>query len=114
MLAFHLVLPTVITLIFPKRGKFNVTDKGALLDVGYFDFSIVRPHLIIAVLLAAGVVAGITRAVAHDYFNVDPMVIALNVGWGIYSLIFLLAAIAVARKRARRVRRSVSMPTCRW
>ena len=30
-------------MIFPKRGKFNVTDKG-LLDVGYFDFTVVRPH----------------------------------------------------------------------
>ncbi|MEG1210384.1 MAG: UDP-forming cellulose synthase catalytic subunit [Leclercia sp.] len=106
VLAFHLVLPTVITMIFPKRGKFNVTDKGALLDVGYFDFSIVRPHLIIAVLLAAGVIAGITRAVAHDYFNVDPMVIALNVGWGLYSLIFLLAAIAVARE-TRQTRKTI-------
>ena len=106
VLAFHLVLPTVITLIFPKRGKFNVTDKGALLDVGYFDFSIVRPHLIIAVLLAAGVVAGIVRAVGHDYFGVDPMVIALNVGWGVYSLIFLLAAIAVARE-TRQTRKTI-------
>lgn len=106
VLAFHLVLPTVITLIFPKRGKFNVTDKGALLDVGYFDFSIVRPHLIIAVLLAAGVVAGIVRAVGHDYFGVDPMVIALNVGWGLYSLIFLLAAIAVARE-TRQTRKTI-------
>ncbi|MGL4431006.1 MAG: UDP-forming cellulose synthase catalytic subunit [Silvania sp.] len=113
VLAFHLILPTIITLIFPKRGKFNVTDKGALLDVGYFDFSIVRPHLVIAVLLAAGVIAGITRAIAHDYFNVDPMVIALNVGWGLYSLIFLLAAIAVARETRqtrKTIRIDVSVP----
>lgn len=27
VLAFHLVLPTLVTMIFPKRGKFNVTDK---------------------------------------------------------------------------------------
>lgn len=106
VLAFHLILPTMITMIFPKRGKFNVTDKGALLDVGYFDFSIVRPHLIIAVLLAIGVIAGIVRACAHDYFGVDPMVIALNVGWGLYSLIFLLAAIAVARE-TRQTRKTI-------
>ncbi len=48
MLAFHLVLPTLVTMIFPKRGKFNVTDKGGLLDVGYFDFTVVRPHLVVA------------------------------------------------------------------
>ncbi|NIY48904.1 UDP-forming cellulose synthase catalytic subunit [Cedecea colo] len=113
VLAFHLILPTLITLIFPKRGKFNVTDKGALLDVGYFDFSIVRPHIVIAALLAAGVIAGIVRACAHDYFGVDPRVIALNVGWGLYSLIFLLAAIAVARETRqtrKTIRIDVSVP----
>ncbi|WP_435928594.1 UDP-forming cellulose synthase catalytic subunit [Dryocola sp. BD613] len=113
VLAFHLILPTLITLIFPKRGKFNVTDKGALLDMGYFDFSIVRPHIVIAVLLAAGVIAGIVRACAHDYFGVDPRVIALNVGWGVYSLIFLLAAIAVARETRqtrKTIRIDVSVP----
>ncbi|HEY1845908.1 MAG TPA: UDP-forming cellulose synthase catalytic subunit [Buttiauxella sp.] len=113
VLAFHLILPTIITLIFPKRGKFNVTDKGALLDVGYFDFSIVRPHIVIAVLLAVGVIAGIVRACAHDYFGVDPRVIALNVGWGLYSLIFLLAAIAVARETRqtrKTIRIDVSVP----
>jgi cellulose synthase (UDP-forming) len=113
VLAFHLILPTIITLIFPKRGKFNVTYKGALLDVGYFDFSIVRPHIVIAVLLAVGVIAGIVRACAHDYFGVDPRVIALNVGWGLYSLIFLLAAIAVARETRqtrKTIRIDVSVP----
>ncbi|HHL1881455.1 TPA: UDP-forming cellulose synthase catalytic subunit [Klebsiella pneumoniae] len=98
VLAFHLVLPTLVTMIFPKRGKFNVTDKGGLLDVGYFDFTVVRPHLVVACLLALGVIVGIVRAIGHDYFGSDPNVIALNVGWGIYSLIFLLAAIAVARE----------------
>lgn len=113
VMAFHLVLPTVVTMMFPKRGKFNVTDKGGLLNVGYFDVSIVLPHLIIAVLLAAGVIAGIVRAFAHDYFGVDPWVIALNVGWGLYSLIFLLAAIAVARETRqtrRTIRIDVSIP----
>ncbi|WP_242388407.1 UDP-forming cellulose synthase catalytic subunit [Kosakonia cowanii] len=106
VLAFHIVLPTAITMLFPKRGKFNVTDKGGLLNVGYFDFSVVRPHLIIALLLGAGVIAGIVRACAHDYFGVDPRVIALNVGWGLYSLIFLLAAIAVARE-TRQTRKTI-------
>ena len=86
VLAFHLVLPTLVTMIFPKRGKFNVTDKGGLLDVGYFDFTVVRPHLVVACLLALGVIVGIVRAIGHDYFGSDPNVIALNVGWGIYSL----------------------------
>ncbi|HBT6774428.1 TPA: cellulose synthase, partial [Klebsiella pneumoniae] len=48
----------------------------------------------------------IVRAIGHDYFGSDPNVIALNVGWGIYSLIFLLAAIAVARE-TRQVRKTI-------
>lgn len=66
----------------------------------------VRPHLVVACLLALGVIVGIVRAIGHDYFGSDPNVIALNVGWGIYSLIFLLAAIAVARE-TRQVRKTI-------
>ncbi len=106
VLAFHIVLPTVVTMLFPKRGKFNVTDKGGLLNVGYFDFSVVRPHLAIAFLLGVAVIWGIVRAFAHDHFAVDPKVIALNVGWGLYSLVFLLAAIAVARE-TRQTRKTI-------
>ncbi len=106
VLAFHLILPTLVTMVFPKRGKFNVTDKGGLLDVGYFDFSVVRPHLVVAFLLAVAVIAGIVRAFAHDFFTADPSVIALNIGWGVYSLIFLLAAIAVARE-TRQTRKTI-------
>lgn len=106
VMAFHLVIPTILTLLSPKHGKFNVTDKGGLLDVGFFDFNIVRPHVITATLLFIGIVAGITRAVAHDYFGVDPYVIALNVGWAIFSLIILMAAIAVARE-TRQTRKTI-------
>jgi len=106
VMAFHLVIPTLLTMISPKHGKFNVTDKGGLLDVGFFDFNIVRPHVICALLLLVGVVSGIVRATAHDYFGVDPYVIALNVGWATFSLIILMAAIAVARE-TKQVRKTI-------
>ncbi|WP_051937282.1 UDP-forming cellulose synthase catalytic subunit [Erwinia sp. 9145] len=113
VMAFHLVIPTLLTMISPKHGKFNVTDKGGLLDVGFFDFNIVRPHVICAMLLLIGVVSGVVRAVAHDYFGVDPYVIALNVGWALFSLVILMAAIAVARetKQTRKtIRIEVKIP----
>lgn len=106
VMAFHLVIPTLLTMISPKHGKFNVTDKGGLLDVGFFDFNIVRPHVICAALLMIGMVSGTVRAVAHDYFGVDPWVIALNVGWALFSLIILMAAIAVARE-TRQTRKTI-------
>ncbi|WP_052118373.1 UDP-forming cellulose synthase catalytic subunit [Erwinia oleae] len=113
VMAFHLVIPTLLTMISPKHGKFNVTDKGGLLDVGFFDFNIVRPHVICAMLLLIGVASGVVRAVAHDYFGVDPYVIALNVGWALFSLVILMAAIAVARetKQTRKtIRIDVKIP----
>ncbi|AUX71115.1 UDP-forming cellulose synthase catalytic subunit [Erwinia pyrifoliae] len=106
VMAFHLVIPTLLTMISPRHGKFNVTDKGGLLDVGFFDFNIVRPHVICALLLFAGVVSGIVRATAQDYFGVDRYVIALNVGWATFSLIILMAAIAVARE-TKQVRKTI-------
>ncbi|AWP34495.1 MULTISPECIES: UDP-forming cellulose synthase catalytic subunit [Pantoea] len=106
VMCFHLVIPTLLTLLSPKHGKFNVTDKGGVLDQGFFDFHIVRPHVIVALLLGIGIVAGVVRAVMHDYFGVDPYVIALNVGWAIFSLIILMAAIAVARE-TKQVRKTI-------
>uniref|UniRef100_UPI0028971476 UDP-forming cellulose synthase catalytic subunit n=1 Tax=Erwinia citreus TaxID=558 RepID=UPI0028971476 len=113
VMAFHLVIPTLLTMVSPKHGKFNVTDKGGLLNTGFFDFNIVRPHVICAALLLAGVVSGIVRAAAHNYFGVDPYVIALNVGWALFSLVILMAAIAVARetKQTRKtIRIDVNIP----
>jgi cellulose synthase (UDP-forming) len=57
-----------------------VTDKGALLDVGYFDFTVVRPHLVIAILLGIGVIA-VSSAPSRMTTLADPR-FALNVGWG--------------------------------
>ena len=106
VMAFHLILPTIVTLLAPKRGKFNVTDKGGLLDVGFFDFNIVKPHLIVAILMIIGIGYGLVRAVFHNYFAIDPSVIALNVAWGSFSVLILLAAIAVA-KETRQVRKTI-------
>jgi len=106
VMAFHLILPTLVTMFAPKRGKFNVTDKGGLLDVGFFDFNIVKPHLIVAILMIIGIGYGIVRAIFHNYFAIDPNVIALNIAWGSFSVLILLAAIAVA-KETRQVRKTI-------
>lgn len=113
VLAFHLALPTLATMIFPERGKFNVTDKGGILSAGFFDFRAVRPLLIIACLFMLGMMTGIVRAFTDNHSGVDPRVIALNVCWGLYSLLFLLAAMAVAREtpqRRKNPRIDVSIP----
>ncbi len=105
-LCFHLVKPTLVTFFNPRRGKFNVTEKGGLLNETFFDVDPVKPHLVVAFLLMAGLGWGVVRLFWHEYYGVQPDVMALNLFWGGFSLFILFATIAVARER-RQVRSSV-------
>lgn len=98
VLAFYLVWPTLVTLFAPKRGKFNVTDKGGLLTEDYFDAHLMRPHLIAAALLVAGIIFGMSKLIWPDTFEISFDTLLLNVGWAIFNLLILLTAIAVARE----------------
>nr|WP_221214563.1 UDP-forming cellulose synthase catalytic subunit [Novosphingobium hassiacum] len=109
ILAFHLVAPTVITWFQPRKGKFNVTDKGGLLDRTYFDWAIVKPHLITVGLLAGGMVLAIVKYLFfRQYFNVQLDTLLLNLAWGGFSLILLLAAVSVARE-TRQARQEIRL-----
>ncbi len=104
VLALYILKPTLTTLINPKRGKFNVTEKGGLLPKDYFDYKIVRPHLTICVLLVIGLIVGIARWYWLDYSDTE--VLLLNVFWALFNLLTITAAIAVARE-ARQLRSAV-------
>jgi len=106
VLAFHLVKPTLMTLWDPKKGKFNVTDKGGLLEEGFFDVATLKPHLICAGLLILGLVAGFSRLLWPDVFHVQIGTLLLNTGWTLFSLMILIAAISVGRE-ARQLREDV-------
>ena len=113
LLAFHLVRPTLYTLINPHKGKFNVTDKGGLLDRSYFDFETVRPHLITLGLLVGGVALGFVKSLFPEVFGVQYDTLLLNTLWASFSALILLAAIAVARERRQirsDIRIEVDMP----
>ena len=114
VMAFHLILPTLLSLISPRLGKFNVTDKGDLTDRDYFDAYTVRP-LIITVLLMVGSMIWVgVRYYMNDYAGIDPRVILFNIAWGCFSTIILLASIAVA-KESKQIRKTIriyaSLPT---
>ncbi|MCG8707080.1 UDP-forming cellulose synthase catalytic subunit [Brenneria sp. 4F2] len=106
VIMFHIIIPTLVTLFSPKRGKFNVTDKGRLLEEGYFDFNIVRPHIIVTVLLIVAIIWGGARALMDHYIGMNPQVIFLNVFWAGFNVLILLAAIAAARE-TRQVRQAI-------
>ncbi|QTF09465.1 UDP-forming cellulose synthase catalytic subunit [Brenneria izadpanahii] len=108
VIMFHIIIPTLVTLFSPKRGKFNVTDKGRLLEEGYFDFNIVRPHIIVTILLILGIIWGSARTLMDHYIGMNPQVIFLNVFWASFNVLILLAAIAVARE-TRQVRQTIRL-----
>ncbi|WP_091734884.1 UDP-forming cellulose synthase catalytic subunit [Phenylobacterium immobile] len=98
LISFHLVGPTLLPLIDPKKGKFNVTDKGGLLEEGFFDYKVLAPHLICVSLLILGIGVGVVKLLLPNYFESARETIILNVTWTFYSLLILLTALAVGRE----------------
>jgi len=109
LLAFHLALPTLATFFDPRRGRFNVTDKGATLNRGFFDAATLTPHLIAAGLLAFGLVVGFAKLAFANVFHEELSTLLLNTAWTVFSLFILLAAISVGRE-ARQMRGAVRIP----
>ena len=106
VLALYILRPTLATLVNPKRGKFNVTEKGGLLPRDYFDYKIVRPHLIILALLVVALIIGVVRWILSGF--TDSEVLMLNVAWAVFNLLTISAAVAVGRE-SRQLRSSVRL-----
>lgn len=114
LLCFHLVKPTVFTMFQPRKGKFNVTDKGGMLNQTYYDFTTVRPHLIVLGLLVAGIAFGCVKFFFFPHiFNIQLDTLLLNTAWAVFSLVTLVAALSVARERRQtrlHIRIDVALP----
>jgi cellulose synthase (UDP-forming) len=98
VLALFLVRVTVVTLLAPRRGKFNVTNKGGLLENGYFDLGAVYPNLILAFFLIAGVIRGLVSLIFFQTEQLTFQALVLNTIWGSLSLLTVMAALAVGRE----------------
>lgn len=103
VLALYLIPVMLATLLDPKKGKFNVTDKGGTLQEGYFDLRAVGPNMILALALVAGVLSGIYGLTTNPVDSLDFQAFALNMAWATLSFIVVLAGLAVGRER-RQVR----------
>ncbi|AQU86751.1 cellulose synthase catalytic subunit (UDP-forming) [Komagataeibacter nataicola] len=116
-LALFLVRITIVTLLQPHKGQFNVTDKGGLLARGYFDFSAVYPNVIMALVLFGGMLRGLFGMVFDYHEKLAFQSFALNTLWITISLIVVLASIAVGRetrqiRHAPRVRVKLPVDIC--
>lgn len=99
VLLFHIMLPTLLALINPKAGKFNVTAKGGILESELYDTRVMRPLIILDILLLAAIAAGIYRLNFTELFPGDVNVLLMNIFWCCYSAFTVSAALAVGRER---------------
>ena len=102
VLSWYILLPTTVALIFPHKGKFNVTAKGVTIDKKYVDWGIAKPILILMALNVAGLLVGICKTIVAA----DPQVstLLINFGWILYNLTVLGASAAVAVEEVQKHR----------
>ncbi len=103
VLSWYITMPTLVALIAPSKGRFNVTSKGESNARTFFDWTVSRPYLLLICLNAAGAAYAAWR-MAFDPFA-DMLTLFINLLWVLYNLLVLGAASAVALER-RQVRRT--------
>ncbi|MBM4201347.1 MAG: UDP-forming cellulose synthase catalytic subunit, partial [Gammaproteobacteria bacterium] len=101
VLSWYITLPTLLALINPKLGTFNVTPKGAMRQQAAFDWGIAKPLLVILTLNALGLALGFVRLFWWNAYESD--VVLLNLFWTVLNLVVLGTAVGAARE-ARQTR----------
>ena len=94
VLAPYILLPTMMALLNPRLGKFNVTAKGGLVPKSFFDRKIAWPYIVLLLLNILGLLAAVPMLI-HGGSAIAGTV-AMNVIWTVYNIIILGAACAVA------------------
>jgi cellulose synthase (UDP-forming) len=94
VLAPYILGPTLLALINPKLGKFNVTAKGGIVNKSYFDADIARPYVFLILLNVLGLVMAPIRFFWWNQGH--PGTIVMNVIWILFNLVILGTANAVA------------------
>jgi cellulose synthase (UDP-forming) len=105
VLAPYILFPTLLALINPKLGRFNVTSKGGIMRRSYFDRRIALPYLLLLALNLAGIAMGAQRYLADPAHR---SAIVMNAAWALYNTMILSVAISVAWER-RKLRSGASL-----
>jgi len=96
VLSPYILLPTMMALVNPKLGKFNVTAKGGVVKRTFFDTKIAQPFLILLVFNIAGILIAIPRYFIWDRDR--PGTVIMNVIWCFFNVVILGVTTAVARE----------------
>jgi cellulose synthase (UDP-forming) len=109
-LSFHAGLVTLLALINPKLGSFNVTDKGLSVTKRDFDWASSRGLVIAGALVVASILAVPIRL----YFTPETAeAVLVNMVWSFFNLVLIVSAILVAfeqpqMRRAHRLDRKLT------
>ena len=96
VLSPYILLPTMMALISPRLGKFNVTSKGGVVKSTFFDSRIAQPFLVMLIFNIAGLLVAIPRFFIWD---VDRRgTVLMNVMWCCFNVVILGVCTAVARE----------------
>lgn len=98
-IAPYTAVVTSLALFAPKRGKFNVTTKGANIDAVQFDWRHAAPLLLMGAAILAGFVM-VPFKIVEAPLDVDTILIAT--AWNAYNFIVLTAATLAALERPQR------------
>ncbi len=96
-MSWYVIVPTLMALVSPKSGRFNVTAKGGLLENKFFDYKLAMPCIILFSLNGIGFFIGLGSLFWWETSETGTVI--LNLGWITYNLIILGAAIAVTREK---------------
>jgi cellulose synthase (UDP-forming) len=127
VLAPYIFLPTMLALLNPKLGSFNVTAKGGVVSRSFFDTRIAQPFLVLLLLNFLGLLCAVPRSLhfpgaglpwpmnflANMYDGTHPGTIVMNVLWICFNLVILGVATAVAwesQQRRQTVRVLMAVP----
>ena len=111
VLAPYILAPTLLALVNPKLGKFNVTGKGSTLSQTQYDAKIAAPTKWMLFLNFLGLVAAPYRLYVTD--TQHPGAVIMNVAWVLFNMTILGVAAAVAyeqKQRRESVRIEVRIP----
>jgi cellulose synthase (UDP-forming) len=111
VLAPYILLPTLLALVSPRHGKFNVTAKGQNQQEDYFDSKLARPFLFLLAMNVLGLVMAVPRYLYWDQGHVGTIV--MNVVWTLFNIVVLGVTLSIcweSRQRRGAVRVSVKIP----
>ena len=97
VLSWHVALPTLVALISPKHGKFNVTAKGGLIEKDYFDWKISRPIFLLIAVNFAGLAFGVYRLFTGPEDEV--LTVCINIAWVLYNGLILGGVLHLASEK---------------